>query len=72
MIAQNGLSSSTFGIKVEEKLGYGFTAIAQADTQFDPLSGAIADGPASLLRNAGLPLAQQSANSNSGACRAGV
>jgi predicted porin len=66
MLTQNGLSASTIGIKVEENLGYGFTAIAKADTQFVPLSGEIADGPASLLQNAGRPLAQQASNSDSG------
>ena len=41
-------------------------AVGRLDTAFDPLSGELSDGPASLLRNAGIPLANQSANGNSG------
>ena len=54
------------GVKIEEAIGGGWLAVGRLDTAFDPLSGELSDGPASLLRNAGIPLANQSANGDSG------
>ena len=48
--------------KIEEPLGGGWVGLGMLDTSFSPLSGRLADGPASLLRNFGVPLAEQSAN----------
>jgi predicted porin len=53
------------GVKIEEPLGGGWTAIGKLDTSFNPLSGQLVDGPASLLRNYGVPLDQQTANGDS-------
>jgi hypothetical protein len=43
LITENGLSSSALGIKVEEHVGYGFTAVGRLETSFDPLSTELAD-----------------------------
>ncbi|MGO8954628.1 MAG: porin [Rhodomicrobium sp.] len=49
-LTNNALSTSAIGVKVEESIGLGFTAIANIDTNFNPLSGEIADACASLVR----------------------
>ncbi len=65
-IANNALSQSVIGVKVEEQVGYGFTAIANLATGFNPVSGEIATGVGSLIRNNGIPGASQNANNDSG------
>jgi predicted porin len=57
---QNALETSKVGIKIEEGLGYGWTAIGKLETGFNPLSGELINGPGSLVRNAGLTAAQTS------------
>jgi predicted porin len=64
-LAANASERSNIGLKVEEALGGGWAAIGKADTTFNPLSGEISDGPASLLRNFGVPLANQTGNGDS-------
>ncbi len=51
-LTNNALSNSTIGVKVEESIGLGFTAIGNIDTGFNPLSGEIADACQSLIRAA--------------------
>jgi predicted porin len=51
-LTNNALSNSTVGVKVEESIGLGFTAIGKLDTGFNPLSGEIADACQSLIRDA--------------------
>ena len=62
----SALERSGVGVKIDESIGGGWVAIGKLDTAFDPLSGELSDGPASLLRNAGTPLASQTANGDSG------
>ena len=49
----NALSVSNVGIKIEEQIGGGFLAIGKLQTEFNPISGELADACASLLRNSG-------------------
>lgn len=63
----SGLSQSTIGIKIEEKLGEGFMFIAKADTGWNPWSFELADACQSLVHNNGIasPLFQTSASGGS-------
>ena len=49
----NALSVSNVGIKIEEQIGGGFLAIGKLQTEFNPISGELADACASLLRTSG-------------------
>ncbi len=60
--AADALSRTNIGLKIEEDIGSGWQAVGKAATDFNPLSGELADGPASLLRNYGVPPANQTAN----------
>jgi predicted porin len=64
-LAADALSRSNIGVKIAEDLGDGWVAVGKAATDFSPLSGELANGPASLLRNFGVPLANQTANGDS-------
>ncbi len=69
-LAENGLSQSTIGVKVEESVGMGFVAIGKLDTGFEPLSGEIADACKAMMQNvpfAATP-AQQTANGDYSRC----
>ena len=61
----SALERSGAGLKIEEPLGGAWTAVGMLDTSFNPLSGQLSNGPASLLRNYNVPLAQQTANGDS-------
>jgi predicted porin len=50
-IAANALTQSYIGVKAEEAIGMGWTALAKIETGFVPTSGELADGCASLARN---------------------
>jgi predicted porin len=63
--AGSALERSNIGLKIEEGIGAGWVAIVKAEGAFDPLSGELPSGPASLLRNFGVPLAKQTANGDS-------
>jgi predicted porin len=67
-IAHSGLQQSFIGVKVEEPLGAGWTAIARADTGVDPLKGQLSDGCSSFVANAGVVYTQQNSNADSGRC----
>jgi predicted porin len=67
-IAHSGLQQSFVGVKIEEPLGLGWTAIGRADTGVDPLQGKLSDGCSSFIQNAGIPYAQQNSNADSGRC----
>jgi predicted porin len=67
-IAHGGLQQSFIGLKIEEQLGLGWTAIGRLDTAFDPLRGTLSDGCRSFVENAGLPYNQQNSNADSGRC----
>jgi predicted porin len=48
--ANNGIQQSIVGLKIEESIGYGLTAIGKLETGFTPLYGEIADACASIVR----------------------
>jgi predicted porin len=64
-LTASALERTGVGVKIEEPLGGGWLGVGMLDTSFSPLSGNLADGPASLLRNYGVPLANQTANGDS-------
>ncbi len=49
-LTNNALSQSTIGVKIEESIGMGMTAIGKIETGFNPASGEIADACQSLVR----------------------
>jgi predicted porin len=49
-IVNNALEQSKIGVKIEEQIGLGFTAIGKLETGFNPISGEIADACESLVR----------------------
>ena len=64
----NGLQLSNVGLKFEEQLGGGFTAIGKLETQFNPISGELGDACASLLRFSGTSLFNQEKNNDGSRC----
>jgi predicted porin len=59
-LVSNALEQSKIGVKIEEQIGLGFTAIGKLETGFNPVSGEIADACQSLVRaanyyNGGVP-----------------
>jgi len=64
-LAADALSRTNIGVKIAEDLGAGWVAAGKAATDFSPLSGELANGPASLVKNFGVPLANQTANGDS-------
>ena len=64
----NALSVSNVGIKIEEQIGYGFLAIGKLQTDFNPISGELADACASLLRNNGTALTRMDNNGDGSRC----
>jgi predicted porin len=52
-LTNNALEQSKVGVKVEEPIFEGWTAIGKAETGFDPMFGEIADACQSLVRNNG-------------------
>ena len=58
----NGLSRSNVGIKGEEPLAAGWSFIFNVNTDFDPYSSRLANGPRSLVDNNTTTLGNQSAN----------
>lgn len=67
-IAHSGLQQSFIGLKIEEPLWAGWSAIGRADTGVDPLQGKLSDGCSSFIQNAGIPYAAQNSNADSGRC----
>ncbi|MGO8955499.1 MAG: porin [Rhodomicrobium sp.] len=61
----NALERSGIGLYIDEGIGGGWEAVGKIKTEFNPLTGELANGPASLLGNYGLPLANQTANGDS-------
>lgn len=58
-LAENGLSQSKIGVAIDEPLGKDFSVVGRLETGFQPLSLRLTDGPASLIKNNGKPLSQQ-------------
>jgi predicted porin len=64
-LSADALSRTNIGLTIEEGIGGGWLAVGKAATDYSPLSGELADGPASLLQNYGIPLVKQTANGDS-------
>ncbi|SDM89607.1 porin [Afipia sp. GAS231] len=67
-ITHSALEQSKIGVKIDEPLAFGWSAVGRADTGFDPLTGKLSDGCSSILQNAGLVYTQQNSNADSGRC----
>ncbi|HKN28223.1 MAG TPA: porin [Roseiarcus sp.] len=61
----NPTGQSQLGVSMSEPLGAGWRLIGDLEFGFDPYSLQLANGPRSLVENNGVPLANQSANSDS-------
>lgn len=64
-LSPNGLSQSKLGLKGRFPLTGDLAALFQVETGFSPLSGRLADGPRTLVKNNGLALDRQSSNGDS-------
>jgi len=62
----NGLSTSNFGVKIQEEVAPNWFVIGDVDASFDPISLAFLNGPKSLVDNNNVPLAKQTTNADSG------
>ena len=67
-ITNNALQLSNVGLKFDYGLGYDFRAIGKLETQFNPISGELSDGCASMLRFSGKSLYDQDKNGDSTRC----
>jgi predicted porin len=68
-LTDNALEQSKLGIKIEETIAPGWTAIGKAETGFDPMFGEIADACQTLARNNGrttTPFVDQASTSGDG------
>ena len=61
----NALSTSVIGLKMEEKIGDGWSLIGVVEAGFDPYSGMLINGPRSRADNNVNPVGSQTANFNS-------
>ncbi len=64
-LSSNGLSQSAIGLRGNEPINPDLAFVFTLEAGFNPLSMKFADGPGSVAQNAGVPLDQQSANSDS-------
>jgi predicted porin len=64
-LAPNALSNSTIGIKGTEPIGGDTSLVFALDAGFDPYSFRFSSGPGSIAANAGVPLNQQTMNTDS-------
>jgi predicted porin len=64
-LAPNALTNSTIGIKGTEPIGGNTSLVFALDAGFDPYSFRFSDGPGSIAANAGVPLNQQTMNTDS-------
>jgi predicted porin len=71
-LTANALSQSFVGVKAEESIGYGFTAIGKLETGFNPLSGELADVCASMVRVNGKLLTSTEAYGDGSRCGQGI
>jgi predicted porin len=63
--APNGLSASTFGVKMEEPIAGDWLLVGAAELAFNPFSLQLDNGPKSLVENNLNPLMSQTANGDS-------
>jgi predicted porin len=64
-ISPNGLSQSKVGVSGVEKINDDLSAVFKLETGFQPTSFHLADGPRSLIKDNGVPLAVQTTNGDS-------
>ena len=64
-VAPNALSYTTLGLKGVEQLIPGLSVVFNLQTTLVPTSGALSDGPKSMIQNDGVPLNKQSTNADS-------
>jgi predicted porin len=64
-LTPGGLSQSRLGVRGRENVNDDFDFIFNAETGFNPTSGKLSDGPASLVNNNGVALANQKSGSDS-------
>jgi len=64
-VAPGALGYSGVGLKGEQEFLPGFAAVFAVNTNFDPASGQLSNGPASLVQNNGVAAANQSSNGDS-------
>ncbi len=64
-VAPGGMGYSGIGLKGEQEILPGLAGVFAVNTNFDPASGRLSDGPASLVQNNGVALANQSSNGDS-------
>jgi predicted porin len=64
----SGLEQSKIGVKIEEDIGLGLTAAGRLETGFDPMTGMLSDGCASLVQNVGVKVYQQTSNGDTSRC----
>jgi predicted porin len=64
-ISPNGLSQSKLGVSGVEKITDDVSAVFKLETGFQPTSFHLADGPRSLIKDNGVPLAGQTTNGDS-------
>jgi predicted porin len=67
-LSNSGLAQSKIGLNIQEPLDYGWSATGQIEVDFNPLSGELADACASMVRNNGVPLTRQDANTDGSRC----
>ena len=58
-------SARTIGVKIKEEFAPGWSLVGKINTDFDPYSLQLANGPASLVDNNNQTIGNQSANSDS-------
>ncbi len=63
--APGGLGYSELGVQGERELLPGLSGVFGVSSQFDVITGRLGNGPASMIQNNGIPLADQSANGDS-------
>jgi predicted porin len=64
-VTNNGLSQSKVGISGVEPINSDLTAVFRAETGFNPVSGHLSNGPASLIDSNGKPLGSQTTSGDS-------
>jgi len=49
-LGNNGITQSLIGVKIEKSIGYGFSAIGQVETGFNPASGELSNAVGSVAK----------------------
>jgi len=64
-LSENGMSQSKIGLRGIQEFYPGFSGIFKLETQFNPLSGNLADGVKSVVQNNGVFAPHQNSNGDS-------